>query len=126
MADRYELWIPALVDRVLRKSGVGTVAWLGGQWREHVAERVRYFLPTRTPLPSLGWRVTTRANLLSGVHPDAENIHKAIVDGLVARRGKSSSGTGFFAEDKNLAGAFCPVTHTDDAQGVLVTIERVA
>lgn len=141
MNERYEFWIPALVDRKLRKPGLVLVRWLGGhcadpyrmggerrrrwqEWREHVTQYARLFLPRTEPRASLGWRVSTMACLAGKIHPDAENIHKSIVDCLVARRGKGSTGTGFFAEDKDLAGRFEAVSHEDDAQGVRVTIDR--
>lgn len=148
MSERYEFWIPALTTMKLLKGrprGTGKivhVAWLGGhcadpyrmgkerrhrwqEWREHVRQRAMLYLPRTPPRASRGWRVSTMACLAGKVHPDAENIHKAIVDCLVARRSKGSTGTGFFGEDKDLAGRFEAVSHEDDAQGVTVTVELV-
>ena len=137
-----QFWIPALSTLKCRKGGAIRVAWLGGHcadpyrmggdrrarwqdWRAWVTQYVMMYCPRRPPIPSRGWCVTTQAHLPSSVHPDAENIHKAIVDCLVARKGKSSTGTGFFAEDKDLSGLFFAVDHESGKAGVAVTIKEI-
>lgn len=99
------------------------------RWKRHCFEYLDAALMAEgwdgMPVSSEGYKVTTACYFENRRHFDPLNVQKGIEDILVWRKGKSSKGTFYFKEDKNLAGEYMAPQYDRQNPRIEVTIERI-